>query len=288
MSNSVLSLYIDRINEYLEKALSDGDDIVTTAMRYSLSNGGKRVRPALSLEFCRICGGDTEKALPFAAAVEMIHTYSLIHDDLPCMDDDDMRRGKPSCHIKYGEEYALLAGDGLLTKAFEIMASAELETEKTVKAVSVLSKCAGHRGMVEGQTLDLQSEGKSIELSQIRHIHELKTVEMIKAACLLGCIAAGASKEQLTAAEKYAYGIGLSFQIVDDILDVTADEQVLGKPTGSDAEREKDTYVTLLGLEKAKEEAKKYTDEAIDALSIFGDKGNGLKELAEGLLTRKN
>ena len=288
MSKSVLSMYIDIINEYLEKVMSDGDDIVTKAMRYSLSNGGKRVRPALTLEFCRICGGDTEKALPFAAAVEMIHTYSLIHDDLPCMDDDDLRRGKPSCHIKFGEEYALLAGDGLLTKAFEIMASAELETEKTVKAVSVLSKCAGHRGMVEGQTHDLQSEGKRIELSQLRRIHELKTVEMIKAACLLGCIAAGASEEQLSAAEKYAYGIGLSFQIVDDILDVTADEQLLGKPIGSDAEREKDTYVTLLGLEKAKEEAKKYTDDAMDAISIFGDKGNGLKKLAEDLLNRKN
>ncbi len=288
MSNSILGLYLDRINSYLEKVLSDGEDKVTEAMRYSIENGGKRIRPALVMEFCSACNGDSEKALPFAAAVEMIHTYSLIHDDLPCMDDDDMRRGKPSCHIRYGEEYALLAGDGLLTLAFETLSKAKVDAEKIVKAVSVLSKCAGHRGMVEGQTLDLLSEGERIGLSELRRIHELKTVEMIKASCLLGCIAAGADKEYLEAAEKYAYGIGLSFQIIDDILDVTSDEQTLGKPIGSDAEREKDTYVTLLGLEKAKEEAKRYTDEAVEALKIFGDKGEGLKRLAQQLVDRKN
>ena len=288
MSNSILGLYLGRINSYLEKALSDGDDKVTEAMRYSIENGGKRIRPALVMAFCEACGGDAEKALPFAAAVEMIHTYSLIHDDLPCMDDDDMRRGKPSCHIEFGEEYALLAGDGLLTLAFETLGKAELSPEKIVKAVTVLSKCAGHKGMVEGQTLDLLSEGKRIDLSKLRRIHELKTVEMIKASCLLGCIAAGADKEYLEAAEKYAYGIGLSFQIIDDILDVTSDEQTLGKPIGSDAEREKDTYVTLLGLEEAKKEAEKYTDEAVEALSVFGDKGEGLRALARSLVDRKN
>ena len=287
MSESVLSLYIDRINEYLELSVK-GEDTVTQAMRYSLSNGGKRIRPALTMEFCKVCGGDTDKASSFAAAVEMIHTYSLIHDDLPCMDDDDMRRGKPSCHIAFGEEYALLAGDGLLTLAFETLAKAKLEPEKIVKAAAVLARCAGHRGMVEGQTLDLQGEGKALSLDEIRRTHELKTVEMIKAACLLGCIAAGASEEKLAAAEKYAYGIGLSFQIIDDILDVTSDEQTLGKPIGSDAERGKDTYVTLLGLENAETEAQRYTDEAVKALSVFGDAADGLKQLATALLNRKN
>lgn len=289
--------YLEMINEaagkYLEKSAfggreSSGLDAMLEAMGYSLENGGKRIRPILTLEFCRICGGDVRKALPYALAVEMIHTYSLIHDDLPCMDDDDMRRGKPSSHKVFGEANALLAGDGLLTLAFEVLLSADDDPAKLVKAGAELAKAAGCSGMIAGQVMDLENEGRSASLEEIKATDKRKTGELIRIAALLGCICAGASEEQINAAEKYCAGIGLAFQIVDDILDVTGDEAVLGKPIGSDGENEKSTYVSLLGLDKSTEYAAELTENAKSGLDIFGDEAEFLKELADRLSIRRN
>ncbi len=278
--------YLEDINNALAQYMPAGDDVVSQAMRYSIENGGKRVRPILVLEFCSACGGDVKKALPLACAVEMIHTYSLIHDDLPCMDDDDYRRGKPSCHIAFGEANALLAGDALLTLAFQTALSADLPAPAVVKASKELAAAAGILGMVGGQVLDLQNENKSLDVSQLENIDKLKTGELIRVSCVMGCIAAGAD-DKIPSAEKYAYGIGIAFQIIDDILDVTSDTETLGKPIGSDSENQKSTYVSLLGVEKSKGIAKKLTQESIDALSEFSFDTFALKQLALNLQTRK-
>lgn len=275
------------INDALEEYLPKSDDIVSEAMKYSVRNGGKRIRPMLTLEFCKACGAEPEKALPLACAVEMIHTYSLIHDDLPCMDDDDYRRGKPSCHIAFGEANALLAGDALLTLAFETAVKADIAAENVVRAVKELSYSAGILGMVGGQVLDLQNENKALTLSELEQIHNLKTGELIRVACVLGCVAAGADEEKIKAAEAYAKGIGLTFQIVDDILDVTSDAETLGKPIGSDAENQKTTYVSLLGIEKSKEVAAELTRKAKAALAVYDENTEALSLLADNLLIRK-
>lgn len=280
--------YLDEINSALKEYLPTADDVVSQAMRYSVENGGKRIRPALLLEFCRVCGGDYKKAVPFACALEMIHTYSLIHDDLPCMDNDDFRRGKPSCHIAFGEEYALLAGDALLTLAFETAMKSNLSAEITVKAAKELAKAAGVMGMVGGQVLDLQNEGKKVGVSDLQKTDELKTGELIRAACVLGCVCAGADDKKIAAAEKYAHDIGIAFQIVDDILDVTSDEETLGKPIGSDEENQKSTYVTLLGIEKSRKTAEELTLNAQKALDAFDGDVSSLKDFAEKLKNRKN
>ena len=275
------------INNALEEYLPKSDDIVSEAMKYSVRNGGKRIRPMLTLEFCKACGAEPEKALPLACAVEMIHTYSLIHDDLPCMDDDDYRRGKPSCHIAFGEANALLAGDALLTLAFETAVKADIAAENVVRAVKELSYSAGILGMVGGQVLDLQNENKALTLSELEQIHNLKTGELIRVACVLGCVAAGADEEKIKSAEAYAKGIGLTFQIVDDILDVTSDAETLGKPIGSDAENQKTTYVSLLGIEKSKEVAAELTRKAKAALAVYDENTEALSLLADNLLIRK-
>ena len=280
--------YLDEINSALKEYLPTADDVVSQAMRYSVENGGKRIRPALLLEFCRVCGGDYKKAMPFACALEMIHTYSLIHDDLPCMDNDDFRRGKPSCHIAFGEEYALLAGDALLTLAFETAMKSSLSAEITVKAAKELAKAAGVMGMVGGQVLDLQNEGKKVGVSDLQKTDELKTGELIRAACVLGCVCAGADDKKIVAAEKYAHDIGIAFQIIDDILDVTSDEETLGKPIGSDEENQKSTYVSLLGIEKSRKTAEKLTLNAQKALDAFDGDVSSLKDFAEKLKNRKN
>lgn len=280
--------YLDEINSALKEYLPAADDVVSQAMRYSVENGGKRIRPALLLEFCRVCGGDYKKAMPFACALEMIHTYSLIHDDLPCMDNDDFRRGKPSCHIAFGEEYALLAGDALLTLAFETAMKSNLSAEITVKAAKELAKAAGVMGMVGGQVLDLQNEGKKVGVSDLQKTDELKTGELIRAACVLGCVCAGADDKKIAAAEKYAHDIGIAFQIVDDILDVTSDEETLGKPIGSDEENQKSTYVSLLGIEKSRKTAEELTLNAQKALDAFDGDVTSLKNFAEKLKNRKN
>lgn len=286
--------YLKLINESLDSFIPEcnfGESIVHDAMKYSLSIGGKRIRPVLVLEFCRLCGGDVKKALPLAVALEMIHTYSLIHDDLPCMDNDDMRRGLPSCHIKFGEEYALLAGDGLLTLAFGTVADSDFAKENpagAVRAISALSAFSGVNGMIGGQVVDLVNEDRNADLDTLRTMDSLKTGALIRCAAYLGTICAGADEEKIMQAQIYADRIGHAFQIVDDILDVIGDEKLLGKPIGSDKESGKSTYVTLLGLEKSKEYAEKLTNEAIDALEIFGTEGEFLKSLAFSLIKRQN
>lgn len=286
--------YLQMINACLDKMLPEcdfGEDIVHEAMKYSLSIGGKRIRPMLVLEFCRVCGGDVKKALPVACAIEMIHTYSLIHDDLPCMDNDDFRRGMPSCHIKYGEEYALLAGDGLLTRAFGAVADSEFAKENPVgalKIISLMSSLSGANGMIGGQVVDLINEEKSAPIEVMETMDRLKTGALIKCSALMGCICAGANEDYINSACEYAEKIGHAFQIVDDILDVTGDEKELGKPVGSDKQSCKSTYVTLLGLERAQQYADRLTQEAIDALKVFSDEGEFLKNLAEKLSKRKN
>lgn len=274
---------------FFEGRESEGLKVMLEAMAYSLNNGGKRIRPMLTLEFCRVCGGDFMKAVPLALAAEMIHTYSLIHDDLPCMDNDDMRRGKPSSHKAFGEANALLAGDSLLTFAFETALSAhEIDDRKRCAAALELAKAAGCSGMIAGQVMDLANEAKSVSVDEIKATDRLKTGEMIRVSALLGCIVAGADEEKIKAAEKYCENIGLAFQIVDDILDVTSDEATLGKPIGSDSENEKSTYVSLLGLEESARYARELTERAKSALDIFGCEGEFLSELADKLSNRKN
>lgn len=285
--------YIALINDALETYLypvADGQDIVLDAMRYSVRNGGKRVRPMLVLEFCRVCGGKVENALPFACAVEMIHTYSLIHDDLPCMDDDDMRRGKPSCHKQFGEAYALLAGDGLLTLAFETLTRAEnIESSDIVRAVKALSSLSGIRGMIGGQVIDLLSEDGKPDDALLRRIDRLKTGALIQASVRLGCIAAGVTDETiLRAADVYAESIGLAFQIVDDILDVTSSTEMLGKPVGSDEKNDKVTFVKLLGLEKCKALADELTQSAVQTLNDLPGDTAFLADFANALAARKH
>lgn len=262
---------------------------VCDAMRYSLDGGGKRIRPVLLLESCRLCGGDVADALDFACALEMIHTYSLVHDDLPCMDDDDMRRGKPACHIAFGEATAVLAGDALLTQAFAAAANSEAAKKtpaRALEAIALLSKYAGAEGMIGGQVVDLQSEGKTIALSRLQTMDSLKTGALMRAACEIGAVLAGADNEKRAALVRYAEALGQAFQIVDDILDVTSDVQTLGKPIGSDAELQKSTYVSLLGLDRAKAAARDCTAAAIEALAVFGEDAAFLRSLAENLMTR--
>ena len=282
-----MNRYIEMINSALEQYLPKSDDIVSQAMRYSVENGGKRVRPSLMLGFCELCGGDVKKTLPLACALEMIHTYSLIHDDLPCMDNDDFRRGKPSCHIKFGYEYALLAGDALLTLAFETALKSELPPEITVAATKELAVAAGWAGMVGGQVIDLQNEGKKVSVEEIERMDALKTGELIRAACVLGCMAAGRN-DKIPFAEEYARCEGLAFQIVDDILDVTSDTETLGKPVGSDSENEKCTYVSLLGLEKSKELISELTAKAKASLENFDGDTKPLEDFADKMEKRKN
>lgn len=283
---SEFNSYLKLVNARLDELLPKDDSVVSNAMRYSVENGGKRIRPILVLASCEMCGGKIEDALDFACALEMIHTYSLIHDDLPCMDDDDMRRGKPSCHIKFGEEYALLAGDALLTYAFEVASKSNIDYAKKVRAVCTLSENAGIFGMVGGQEIDLLSEGKEIDFDTLKKMHSMKTGALIKSAVALGCICAGADENATNALVSYAENIGYAFQAVDDILDVTSTEEVLGKPIGSDAECEKTTYVTLFGIEKAKKIADELTENAINSIKQF-DNNYFLVSLAKELTDRK-
>ena len=262
------------------------------AMRYSLLAGGKRIRPALVLEFCGLCGGDQEAALPFACAVEMIHTYSLIHDDLPCMDDDDLRRGRPSNHVQFGESRAMLAGDALQAAAFEAMLSPEsiraAGAGRAAAAAGVLARAAGAAGMAGGQEIDLAGEGRCVPEDTLREMDRLKTGALIRAAAVMGCTIAGAGRNLIHAADEYASALGFAFQIVDDILDVEGSTEALGKPAGSDSQNEKSTYVSLLGLEKAKAAADELTRKAVEALRQFPGDTAYLADLAETLSSRKS
>ena len=251
-----IKLYRDHIEGFLsqwyERFHNEPQKKLFEAMEYSLLAGGKRLRPIFAFEFCRLCGTSWEKATPFAAAVEMIHTYSLIHDDLPCMDNDDFRRGRPTNHKVFGETMAVLAGDALLTDAFAVAATAQLpHPEDMAFAISVLSECAGSLGMVGGQVLDVLSEERECTEEEICNIQSRKTGALINAACVLGAIAGGASEEQLGAAAQFAGALGLAFQIRDDMLDVIGTQQEMGKGVGTDAV--KNTFVRLYGLEKCEE-----------------------------------
>lgn len=276
---NVANTVTDRLNKILS---ADMASVVSDAMKYSVENGGKRVRPFLTLEFAKACGGNRDAALDFGCAVEMIHTYSLIHDDLPCMDNDDMRRGKPSCHKAFGEDNALLAGDALLTEAFAVLSSVKnIPYKNIVSAVSYLSNLAGINGMVGGQVLDLQFEEKSPTADEILKMYSLKTCALIKSATILGCLTAeNCSDKMINCADAYAENLGLAFQIMDDILDITSDEATLGKPVGSDEKNDKSTIVKFYGLGVAREMVNDYTKKAIDALDGIDGDTTVLKDFA--------
>lgn len=290
MINNLLNEYKILIDDYLAEAFADRNfdyRDALDAMYYSLSAGGKRIRPVLTLEFGKLCGTPIEDLLPIACAVELVHTYSLIHDDLPCMDDDDMRRGQPSCHVKFSESTALLAGDGLLTMAFELITRSKLSDAAKIKAVNILSTRAGVHGMIGGQVIDLAHEGRSVSLQQLDTINMLKTSALIEAACLMGCVETQ-DENVINGAKTYAQKLGLAFQITDDILDVTGDTTLLGKPVGSDADNLKDTYVTLLGIEACEKIADELTAEACEAVEKLPGDTEFLTSLARYLCKRNN
>ncbi len=283
------SEYIDvAINEHFA-AYNDRDtQEVREAELYSLSAGGKRIRAFLVNEFCRVCGGEISHSLQYALAVEMIHTFSLIHDDLPCMDDDDLRRGKPTSHKVFGEATALLAGDSLSVRAFNVIASnSALDAKVNLSAVKVLADAVSSEGMIGGQIIDMHGENEKLDFETLLKLHSKKTGALISASALLGCLAAGIdlSDAKINAARNYASKIGLAFQIVDDILDATADAEVLGKNTGMDADRNKTTFLSFMNVSDAFEYAKKLTIEAKAALDAFESK-EILCQLADYLLYR--
>ena len=274
----------DYLKDWLAQLQDEPQKILYDAMEYSLLGGGKRLRPILTLEFCRLCCGDWKKAAPFAAAIEMIQTYSLIHDDLPAMDNDDYRRGKPTNHKVYGEGMAILAGDALLSDAFGCAATAELPGRDVAFAIQILAGNIGSWGMVGGQVLDIMSEERELSEQEVLDIQSRKTGALINASCALGVIAGGGSEEQLQAACSFAGLLGLAFQIRDDMLDVIGTQEELGKGVGTDAT--KNTFVRLYGLEKCEELVEKYTAMAIDHLKVFSDT-EYIISLAKSLTGRK-
>ena len=283
--------YLAAIEDYLNSLFAEKPHWADLyeAMRYSVLSGGKRLRPVMTLEFARLCGLDWHKAVPMGCALELVHTYSLIHDDLPCMDNDDLRRGKPSCHKAFGESTAMLAGDVLLTEAFNVVANAPASPIVSVRAARALGAGAGSHGMVYGQELDLKYEALAATEEQLRLIHRNKTGALINAAVQMGAAAAQANETQCKELEDYAFGIGLVFQIVDDVLDVTSTAEQLGKPIGSDSENGKTTFVTLYGAEGAMELAKKLNNETCASLHAeFGEKAAFLEQLAKELLVRRS
>lgn len=257
------------LEKYLSRETGEGYDRIFEAAKYAAMAGGKRLRPVIVLAFCRLCGGDADKALPFACAIEMVHTYSLIHDDLPCMDNDDLRRGRPTCHKAFDEATAVLAGDGLLTAAFETAASAEnLPAETVLQCIRLLGRAAGMNGMIAGQVLDMGAEHRGITFDELCLLQSLKTGCLLWAACELGCTAAGnADEDMLAKAHEYGERLGLAFQIQDDLLDIEGDTVVLGKTTGKDARDEKSTFPSLLGPEACRRLASDLTEQAMRTLA---------------------
>lgn len=287
---ALLRGYTDLINAELNRLKDSAAEnefcrnSIAEAMWYSLAAGGKRLRPVLMMEFCRVCGGDFRDVLSAACAMEMIHTFSLIHDDLPCMDNDDMRRGKPSCHKAYGEDIALLAGDALLNLAYELICGCGLSDGIKLSLIAELSRAVGLRGMIGGQVIDTAYHAEMTE-SMLTEMYGMKTGALLRASCKMGCIAASAEKAQCEAAEAYGLRLGLAFQIIDDILDIRGDEKLLGKPVGSDREMGKRTYAALNGIEKSLKTAAILTEEAMEELDKFED-NDFLKELTAYLLKR--
>ena len=289
MVNELFAFYKPIIETRIDELLPETDapyNEVVKASRYSLKLGGKRIRPIIMMEFCRLFGGEYNDALDFAISLEMIHTYSLIHDDLPCMDNDDFRRGKPSCHKAFSEDMALLAGDALLTEAFSVAANADTDDKTKVKAVSTLSQMAGFSGMLGGQVIDLSFVKNPPDLEALCDMYARKTGCLLRAAAIIGATVGGASEIDINNADIFAQKVGLAFQIIDDILDVIADPELLGKPVGSDDKNQKTTFVSLLGLDGAKAEAKRLTVEALQILDSFNGNTDNIKAITEYLLYR--
>ena len=291
---SEMQQYRERVESKLLSLLSSRENIAThlnEAMQYSLLNGGKRLRPILVYQACKLLGGSLEQADNAACAIEAIHSYSLVHDDLPAMDDDDLRRGKPTCHIKFDEATAILAGDALLTLAFELLSYDDSlqSTDIKLKMIQTLAKASGDLGMVDGQAFDLGSVGKALTLDQLQAMHGAKTGALIRAALRLGALASNnATPESLTALDQYGIAIGLAFQIQDDILDIEGSTEQLGKPQGSDLERDKPTYPALMGLEASKAWLEELVEQANEALSSFGDQATPLREIAQFIISRSS
>ena len=281
----------DSLKECLDRLFAE-KQMIHEVMTYAVYNGGKRLRPILVFEGAAIAGAELKKVIPAACAMEMIHCYSLVHDDLPAMDDDDFRRGKPTCHKVFGEDIAILTGDALLTAAFELIAQnaafAPIKAERALQVISEVSKAAGSRGMIGGQVIDLQSEGKNIEFSTLQTLHSLKTGALFKAALRSGAILGGMDSTGLEKITSFAHSFGLLFQITDDLLDVRGDAELMGKPIGSDIKNQKTTYPSLFGIERTEEIARRMVDECLSSLEYFGPAANFLRELTWFTLVRNN
>ena len=284
------------VDSALEKYLPNENELPSVlhkAMRYSVFAGGKRVRPILLLAACEAVGGDINNALPAACAMEMIHTYSLVHDDLPAMDNDDFRRGRPTSHKVFGEATAILAGDALLTEAFILLSNREaadsVEPGKLLQVIGEIGRCAGSRGMIGGQVVDMESEGKpEIDFATVQYIHTRKTGALIKASIRAGALLGGADQASEKALVKYGEAVGLAFQIADDILDIEGTTEEIGKDAGSDQERGKATYPSIIGLTESKRRAAELVDVALEALAGFDDKADPLREIAAYIVKRKS
>jgi geranylgeranyl diphosphate synthase, type II len=299
MNSFDLSSYLfskqKQVNRIIDKIIDQttNSSVVVSAMRHSLMAEGKRIRPVLCMAASQAVGGRTEDVLMAACALEMIHTYSLIHDDLPAMDNDDLRRGKPTCHIAFDEATAILAGDALLTLAFEILSSIELNhikinnAFKWLRVINIIAKAAGYKGMIEGQIKDIAAEGNRIGLKDLEKMHALKTGALIEASISTGAILGNGSFEQIQQLNIYAKNIGLAFQVIDDILNVEGDPAVMGKVVGTDQVREKSTYPSILGIEKSKEFAKNLVNNALQALDYFDNKSDPLRAIAHYIIDRK-
>jgi len=287
---TALEQYKEELEDYFSASLREESipSGLAEAMRYSLMAGGKRIRPVLCLVWHELFGGRRADIMDFAVALEMIHTYSLVHDDLPAMDNDDMRRGQPSNHSRFGEALAILAGDGLLTEAMHLMLTPELPPSRLVRAAGKVTLAAGPRGMVGGQVLDTSLSGEtSRDLDQLQAMHGMKTGAMLQSACVSGAVLAGASSPELESAERYGGSLGLAFQVADDILDIEGDQDIMGKPVGSDERMQKSTYPGLLGLEQSRRKGEELVERAVEAISPYeGDQADFLVDLARYVMQR--
>lgn len=288
---SYLSSKRKQINETLDSIFANNSSKIVKAMKYSLMAGGKRIRPVLCVAAAETVGGQSQDVIRAACALEMIHTYSLIHDDLPAMDNDEIRRGQPTCHVAFDEATAILAGDALLTLAFEVLSSTEFVQENLVlnwmKVIQTLSAAAGYKGMIEGQMQDMAGEGHLLSLEDLENMHALKTGALIEASVTVGAILGKGSFDQIQQLKIYAKNIGLAFQITDDLLDVEGDPNVMGKDVGSDRARSKSTYPALLGIEQSKQFAKKLVNNGLKALDYFDNKAHPLRAIAYYIVDRK-
>jgi geranylgeranyl diphosphate synthase, type II len=291
--NSYLLSKRKQIDRAIDKIIdqTDNSSVVVSAMRHSLMAEGKRIRPILCITACQAVSGQTEDVIRVACALEMIHTYSLIHDDLPAMDNDDLRRGKPTCHIAFDEATAILTGDALLTLAFEILSSMEPNNInnalKWLRVINIIAKAAGYKGMIEGQIKDIAAEGNPLGLEDLEQMHALKTGALIEASIITGAILGNGSFEQVEQLNIYAKNIGLAFQVIDDILNVEGDPAVMGKDVGTDQARKKSTYPSILGIGKSKEFAKNLVKNALQALDYFDNKSDPLRAIAHYIIDRK-